>query len=49
MVQIFSGSMADLTETRLIGDSVKSVLGGEELMKEFEYKGSLLTTESLGL
>jgi hypothetical protein len=47
MVQIFCGSIADLTETRLIGDSVDSVLGGEELMEELEQKGSLLTTESL--
>ena len=44
MVQIFCGSIADLTDTRLIGDSV---LGGEELMEELEQKGSLLTTESL--
>ena len=48
-MQIFWGSMANLTETRLIGDSIDSVLGGEELMKELEKKGSLVTTESLGL
>ena len=38
-----------ILQTRLIDDSFNSVLGGEELTKEFEYEGSMLTTESLGL
>ena len=49
MVQILWGSNADLTETRLIGESIDSVLGGEELMEELEQKGCLLTTQSLGI
>ena len=47
MVEILWSSIADLTQTRLISDSIESVLGGEELMEELEKKAGQITAESL--